>query len=454
MCSPSCSMRQSTARFGQSRGWIWSPRAIGGGCFDFSSRVASSVDPPRASIFALLSSAAPPRLLSLSSRPTTPSSALPVSDVPRNADTLQTAQYFIFVTQIHFCAMYAIIVWDWFFGLQREYRFIWKTSWTPVKVAYLFCRYWVLAVVPYLLYAFAVNHTEETCQRIFKIPVALAMWNQVAAESILLIRTYAFFNRNIYVLVLLVSALSGVVAYQLYVATSQMDLLPFMPPHAIMGPCFPMSKPHSAHLLGFFIAPLLYDTMVTFMTIGKAITIRRRNGGPSSRLIQTFLREGVFYYILISIANLVNGIFYLQPRQAISAICIPLSVMLSPVLACRLILDLRERGSETVSQSAGTIAFTAGPTSSKSSPGSPFSGLGFGFGMQGRSGSKAIVRTQGVVLSTIGSIPGDTLGTTSGMEMDNIHYQKSDIEAALYTGGVSLGSPVSGIRVDVEKTTM
>lgn len=42
------------------------------------------------------------------------------------------------------------------------------------------------------------------------------------------------------------------------------------------------------------------------MTVWKAIQIRRRNGGPSSRLIQTFLREGVFYYLLISIANLVR----------------------------------------------------------------------------------------------------------------------------------------------------
>lgn len=48
------------------------------------------------------------------------------------------------------------------------------------------------------------------------------MWNQVGAEAILLIRTYAFFNRNNYVLVLLVSALAGVVAFQLYVASSQM----------------------------------------------------------------------------------------------------------------------------------------------------------------------------------------------------------------------------------------
>ena len=48
------------------------------------------------------------------------------------------------------------------------------------------------------------------------------MWNQVGAEAILLIRTYAFFNRNIYILILLVAALAGVVAYQLYVDTSQM----------------------------------------------------------------------------------------------------------------------------------------------------------------------------------------------------------------------------------------
>ena len=71
------------------------------------------------------------------------------------------------------------------------------------------------------------------------------------------------------------------------------------------------------------MAPLAYDTIVTVITVGKAIMIRRRRGGPSSMLIQTFIREGgstnnvpvgtradrapgVFYYILISIANLAS----------------------------------------------------------------------------------------------------------------------------------------------------
>ncbi|KAI0304576.1 hypothetical protein BC826DRAFT_1300 [Russula brevipes] len=242
-------------------------------------------------------------------------------------DTLETSQHFIFVTQVYFCSMYTVVLWDWIVSLPREWQYIWKTSWTPVKVAYLFCRYWVITVVPYLLYAFVNNHSLETCKKIYKIPVALAMWNQVGSESVLLIRTYAFFNRNKLVLAGLLCALGGMVAYQLYVDTSQMLVLPFVTP----------PFPHSAHLLGFFIAPLGFDTIVTFMTVFKALYVRRRNGGPSSRLIQTFLREGVFYYLLISIANLINGIFYLQPRQAISAINIPLSVMLSPVLACRLV---------------------------------------------------------------------------------------------------------------------
>ena len=40
--------------------------------------------------------------------------------------------------------------------------------------------------------------------------------------AVLLIRTYAFFSRNVYVLWFLLSALSGMVAYQLYVDTTQM----------------------------------------------------------------------------------------------------------------------------------------------------------------------------------------------------------------------------------------
>ncbi|KAF5312162.1 hypothetical protein D9619_002568 [Psilocybe cf. subviscida] len=348
------------------------------------------------------------------------------------SDDLDTAQHFIYVTQVYFCAMYAVVLWDWIISLPREYRFVWKTHWTPVKMAYLFCRYWVITVVPYLLYCFATDHPLATCQRIYKIPVALAMWNQVGSESVLLIRTYAFFSRNNYVLVFLLSALSGVVAYQLYVDTTQMLLLPFVKPPFDKGPCFPMSKPHSAHLLGFFVAPLLFDTVVTFMTVWKAFNIRRRNGGPNSRLIQTFLREGVFYYILISIANLVNGVFYLQPRQVISAINIPLSVMLGPVLACRLILDLRQRGSETVSHSEGTgiAAFTTKSMTQQDSPYTPP-------GRNTKGGTSRCGRSRGsVILTTLGSIHPEHMATID-LERDVVEMTDMPFGFGMELGSLS-----------------
>lgn len=350
-----------------------------------------------------------------------------------STDTPETAGHFIYVTQVYFCAMYAVVLWDWIISLPREWRFIWKTQWTPVKLAYLFCRYWVITVVPYLLFCFVVDHSRVTCERIYKIPVGLAMWNQVGSQSVLLIRTYAFFNRNKHVLWFLLSALSGVVTYQLYVDAAQMDLLPFFRPPFEYGPCFPMSKPHSAHLLGFFIAPLLFDTLVTLMTVWKAFYIRRKNGSPNSRLIQTFLREGIFYYILISIANLINGVFYLQPRQVISAINIPLSVMMGPVLACRLILDLRERGSETVSHSEGTgiAAFTTKSISqNQNSPFAPSErhhrkSASGNYGRQPRG-----LANSNIVLSTLGSIPADLdldieqgladLNTQIGMDLGSL----------------------------------
>ena len=133
--------------------------------------------------------------------------------------------------------------------------------------------------------------------------------------------------------------------------------------------------------------------------------------------------------------------------------------MLSPVLACRLVLDLRERGSETVAQSTGTMAFTAGQSSTKSSPGSPFSGFGFGSTTAHTSGGKVLVRPQGVVLSTMGSIAGNALAGESGLELDNLGAlgiaKNPDLEEGY--GEMDLGlarSATSGIKVDVEKTTM
>ena len=216
------------------------------------------------------------------------------------------------------------------------------------------------------------------------------------------------------------------------------------------------------------------------MTVVKAITIRRRHGGPNSRLIQTFIREGkvkidvgidsrafhagVFYYILISIANLINGISYLQPRQVISAINIPLSVMMAPILACRLvsfdatfcpffahspqILDLRERGSETVNHSEGTgmAAFTTKSlTQHQSSPFTPPHHRSKSFHGRYSARHTHALDSNNIVLTTLGS----SIHHDSTMSVDQDIVEMDGMQDDLHLPmGMDLGSLSTAIGGD------
>ena len=69
------------------------------------------------------------------------------------------------------------------------------------------------------------------------------------------------------------------------------------------------------------------------------------------------------------------------------------------------------------------------------------------------------MRPQGVVLSTMGTIPGDGMASASGLELDNLEElevaKNSDLESAFHASDdLQVRSAVSGIRIDVEKTTM
>jgi hypothetical protein len=195
----------------------------------------------------------------------------------------------------------------------------------------------------------------------------------------------------------------------------------------------------------------------------------------------------------------INGIFYLQPRQVISAINIPLSVMLSPLLACRLvsaallsfppkehsltacqILDLRERGSENVAFSDGSLPFTSAQCS----------GAGFQFSphrsttgtlsvlstpprtissTRARSSNAATPKSQtagltfatpkslnaGLTFTTFGSVSGVDIGDLELrsvdrdgiLDLDDTYEDENDIADHRQ---VEFG--ISGIQIAVEKT--
>ncbi|KAG8934363.1 hypothetical protein FRC02_010108 [Tulasnella sp. 418] len=356
---------------------------------------------------------------------------------------LKEAAYYIRGSQIFFSALYAVCLWDWLISLKREYHLIWKKRWSVVKVLYILCRYWVIIIMPYVLWVFIEDHSEEACFKLYRSPVALAMWNQLWSEGVLLIRTNAFLGNKIQVLIPLCLMLAGVVAYQLYVDISQMTLLPFInPPN---GPCFPTVRyTGSAHVMGFFLAPLIFDTILTVLTVwqGWQHWKQSKTGSP---LLKSFLQDGIFYFFLISAANLVNAIFYFQPKQVMSALLIPMSVIFPDILACRMILGLRSSAFGYNS----TDGATTGQSFSHSQRRVPVQvsnakhGDGSKFGLSGKA-----TPTPGVI-SNMG------FSHTVNHEMDTFHTVDVEMRDDIYDNSQDdvKPTPYNGSQVTIETTT-
>ncbi|KAG8866787.1 hypothetical protein FRB97_003751, partial [Tulasnella sp. 331] len=240
----------------------------------------------------------------------------------------------------------AITLWDWVTSAPREYRLIHLSPWSAVKALYLLCRYWVIFSMIVVLWIFIGNHTENQCKTLFRVPESIAqMWNQILSEAVLVYRTYAIFGNKLSLLAFLLVCLASVASFQIYVIATGMSLLPFVDPPT--GPCFPTVRYRGSKLImGFFLAPLLFDTTVTGLTVIRALQLRRSNlSGNGSPLMRVFLREGIFYFVVIASGNLVNPLFYWLPNPNMSGLMVPISVMFTSILACRLILELRDRGS-------------------------------------------------------------------------------------------------------------
>lgn len=254
---------------------------------------------------------------------------------------LRAAAHFTEVTRCSHVAAYSLLVWDWLICFAQERRLIFGSRWTFAKVAYLVSRYYPLFVYPIIMWVQMVDHDKSLCGRIFNLPIVLVIPNNVSAEIILILRTYAFTGANKPVLGSLLFLLCGLAAFQIWIATTQSKMIPFG------TGCFPVNIGSAMFLSGFFISTFLFDCIITGIFVFHAFRVMRLRLTVATRLTQLLIREGFLYFCLISVVNLVNGAFNLQNDNiAMATGAVPLSLLFCNVLSCRLVLNLRQAARE------------------------------------------------------------------------------------------------------------
>ncbi|KAH8984417.1 hypothetical protein EDB92DRAFT_1886771 [Lactarius akahatsu] len=96
------------------------------------------------------------------------------------------------------------------------YDWIYPAPWNSVKAAYLFCRYYPLAIAPFHLWGSVGNHEERVCESYYHVIFAF----------ILMLRTYAFSGRKTRILVVLSIAYLGLVGVIIWVLSKELSLAP------------------------------------------------------------------------------------------------------------------------------------------------------------------------------------------------------------------------------------
>lgn len=238
------------------------------------------------------------------------------------------------VTRYSHIAAYSLFVYDWLLSLSQESKYLRGSRISRGKITYLFCRYWPLLTYPIIMWVQVSDHNRTLCANIFKVPMFLTILNLLSAAGILVVRLYAFTNRNNAIAIFLIACMITVAIYQAFVAAVKSALIP------IGNGCFPVDTGKEKHLSGYFLASLLLDCTITITFVIYTIVRISVAYKDMSTVTRVFIREGAAYFMAISAVNIINGGFNFQPNLPMQTVAVPFSLLLANILACRLVLNL------------------------------------------------------------------------------------------------------------------
>jgi len=238
-------------------------------------------------------------------------------------------------------AVHVIQVYDWLLCLSDEYLASHKARWTSVKVAYLFCRYYPLFIVPINIWGWVGNHPLSVCIKVWRQPIILLSVCPMLAQGVFLIRTYAFAGRNKFILAFLFACWTALLVTVLRIPFA--NYIFFDEWHILFGDggCFWTHEAFNAHAL-FYLFTFLFDSLMTAIVLVQCIRFR----GMRGQVGKVFVQQGLIAYLVLSAMNLTTAIGFFGPDRRFDSLAVVQTVT-SNVIACRLILMLKRQADPT-----------------------------------------------------------------------------------------------------------
>jgi len=265
---------------------------------------------------------------------------------------LFSALHSVAVGRYSIIAAYTILFYDWIISLDNEVELIYPAPWNAVKIAYLFCRYYPLAISPFHIWGFVGNHYGEVCEMYYHALYVCMMPTMLSAQFILMLRSYAFTGRRRLVLAALSISFFSLVGYVVWVMSKQLSLTALFIIRERSG-CFATTNQPGFHgaveTIGAYQLGLIsvltafFDCLNVFLVVRHCI-VQRSTSGP---LGQSFLKQGVFVYVMMTGLNAFTIGRYFSSHLLTQGQGSWFAYILPSALSCRLVILLRRRVSPT-----------------------------------------------------------------------------------------------------------
>ncbi|KAI0045044.1 hypothetical protein FA95DRAFT_173081 [Auriscalpium vulgare] len=202
-------------------------------------------------------------------------------------------------------AIGALLVWDWLCTFDQEVEYVWSGSWNLGQVLFLLNRYppFIDTFISLHLLT-AVRISAEQCKRQFTAVTWLITSGVLISEFILLLRTYAIWERRRWVLILCCSIAAFLYAPAILVTELEVKSLRFADARTDGRPGCALEHAGSIIFISYVLL-MISETIIFVLTAIKAVQHLRRTRSP---MVVALYRDGVLFYFYILIVTLANVI--------------------------------------------------------------------------------------------------------------------------------------------------
>ncbi|EKM76703.1 hypothetical protein AGABI1DRAFT_115598 [Agaricus bisporus var. burnettii JB137-S8] len=232
-------------------------------------------------------------------------------------------------------ALLGLYIWEWFTSLNFDWQFIsGKKKFRWPMIFYFLNRYVLLVAL--IGIAVALNVTSEVdCQALYTFNQCLGNAAIGLASINLSLRTMAVWNQNKYLVAFLVLVILGHWSLLLHgiLLTAQW----------VTGIGCVISGTNNKILAISFIYTMVFDFTVLCLTAYKLLSPRTGR----SQLVKLIFHDGLIYFLIAFLANLLATIFMMLNLNAVMSIIanVPAAIA-STIVACRVVRRLNQFSSQ------------------------------------------------------------------------------------------------------------